>query len=259
MRSGHQTRRPGPNHHNITDHMASELLVIHRMMACVISLSRKSVSAPPPQLHVVFRIPPLQSGQKDYGLRARIATSAFRPYLDAANVDLKAFQNSTYKRYVGARLQPVLDSIKEMKRLGIWLEVTTLLIPGLNDGPAELRDATAFLAREVGRDTPWHISRFCPAWQMSDWPPTPIEALRRAREIGREEGLRHIYIGNIREEGAQDTVCPDCDRVLIRRHGFRAIANHVQDDHCPDCGAPVAGVGMNDRTRSGKQQQEPFP
>jgi pyruvate formate lyase activating enzyme len=179
--------------------------------------------------------------------------SQFRPYLDAANVDLKAFRDSTYKRYVGARLQPVLDSIKAMKRLGIWLEVTTLVIPGLNDSPGELHDAAAFVARELGPDTPWHISRFYPAWQMADRPPTPLATLRRARDIGREEGLRYVYVGNVPEEGGQDTICRGCDRVLIRRHGFGGIINHLQEDHCPDCGTPVAGVGMTETARRSKR------
>jgi pyruvate formate lyase activating enzyme len=171
--------------------------------------------------------------------------SAFQPYLNAASVDLKAFRDSTYKRYVGARLQPVLDNLKLMKRLGIWIEVTTLVIPRLNDSRAELHDAAGFVARELGPDTPWHISRFHPAWRMTDRPPTPLESLHRAHDIGREEGLRFIYIGNVPEEGGQDTICPQCGRALIHRDGFGELTNHVLEDHCPDCGTPVAGVGMN--------------
>ena len=181
---------------------------------------------------------------------------AFRPYLDAANVDLKAFRDSTYKRYVGARLQPVLDNLKAMKRLGIWLEVTTLVIPGLNDSPDELRDATAFVARELGPDTPWHISRFYPAWKMTDRPLTPLATLRRAREIARQEGLHYIYIGNVPEEVGQPTVCRVCGRVLIHRDGFGEITTDMRDDRCPDCGARVAGVGMNERAQSVTQQED---
>jgi pyruvate formate lyase activating enzyme len=101
----------------------------------------------------------------------------FHPYLDAANVDLKAFRKKTYNRYVGAGLGPVLDSMKTMKQLGVWLEVTTLVIPGLNDDPAELRDAAGFIAQELGPGTPWHLSRFFPTYQMTDRPPTPVETL----------------------------------------------------------------------------------
>ena len=167
----------------------------------------------------------------------------FHPYLDAANVDLKAFRDETYKRYVGARLQPVLNSLRVMKRLGIWLEVTTLVIPGINDDPAELRDATSFVVQELGVETPWHISRFFPAYEMTDVPPTPVSTLQRAREIGLEEGLKYVYVGNVPDDGNQDTICPACGRVVIRRHGF-AVTNHIRSGRCPDCGASIAGIGL---------------
>jgi pyruvate formate lyase activating enzyme len=167
----------------------------------------------------------------------------FQPYLDAANVDLKAFRDETYKKYVGARLQPVLDSLKWIKALGIWLEVTTLVIPGINDDSAELRDAAQFVAHELGADTPWHISRFFPAYEMTDVPPTPLEALNRAKEIGLGAGLHYVYVGNV--PGEANTVCHACGETLIRRSGHRILENHVQPGgHCPNCGTPVAGVGM---------------
>jgi pyruvate formate lyase activating enzyme len=167
----------------------------------------------------------------------------FDPYLDAANVDLKAFRDETYRRYVGARLQPVLDAMKVMKRLGIWLEVTTLVIPGVNDDPAELRDAASFVAQELGVETPWHISRFFPAYEMTDVPSTPVETLHRAREIGLEAGLRYVYVGNV--PGEANTACHECGKMLIRHSGYRILENHVQPDgRCPACGTPVAGVGM---------------
>lgn len=166
----------------------------------------------------------------------------FDPYLDAANVDLKAFRDETYRKYVGAHLQPVLDAMKAMKRLGIWLEVTTLVIPGINDDDGELKDAADFVATELGPDTPWHISRFFPAYKMTDVPPTPIETLQRAREIGLEAGLCYVYVGNVPDE--ENTTCHKCGRLLIRRVGFHVVENHVSDGRCPYCGAPVAGVGM---------------
>jgi pyruvate formate lyase activating enzyme len=168
----------------------------------------------------------------------------FRPYLDAANVDLKAFRDETYRRFVGARLQPVLDTLKTMKRLGIWLEVTTLVIPGINDDAEELQDAADFIAKELGPDTPWHISRFFPAYKMQDVPPTPLETLRGAYEIGMEAGLRYVYVGNVPGDG-EDTSCHRCGRLLIRRSGFSVIANNVRGGRCPYCGMPVAGVGMS--------------
>jgi pyruvate formate lyase activating enzyme len=166
----------------------------------------------------------------------------FHPYLDAANVDLKAFRNKTYNRYVGAGLEPVLDAMKAMKRLGIWLEVTTLVIPGLNDDPAELRDAAQFVAQELGPETPWHISRFFPTYKMTDRPPTPIETLQRAQEIGLAEGLRYVYLGNV--AGESNTSCHQCGQLLIRRSGYWIGENHLRDGRCPTCGAAVAGVGM---------------
>ncbi len=168
----------------------------------------------------------------------------FQPYLDAANVDLKAFRDETYRKYVGGRLQPALDSLRAMKRLGVWVEVTTLVIPGINDDPAELRDAAQFVAQELGVETPWHISRFFPTYQMTDAPPTPISTLLKAQEIGLEEGLRYIFVGNVR--GEANTVCHECDRTLVRRSGYWILENRVRPDGtCPDCGAPVAGVGMS--------------
>jgi pyruvate formate lyase activating enzyme len=165
------------------------------------------------------------------------------PYLDAANVDLKAFRDETYRQYVGARLQPVLDSLKTMHALGIWLEVTTLVIPHLNDDPDELRDAATFIVEELGPETPWHISRYHPTYQMTDRPATPPETLRRAQEIGKEVGLRHVYVGNL--PGESNTVCHECGERLIRRYGYQIMSNRISDDGtCPHCGTPVAGVGM---------------
>lgn len=167
---------------------------------------------------------------------------AYGPLLDGANVDLKAFSDTTYKRHVGARLQPVLDSMKWMKEHGIWLEVTTLVIPDLNDSPQELRDCASFIARELGVDTPWHISRFHPGFKMHDRSPTPAETLLKAGEIGREEGLHHIYVGNVYELSSQDTVCSSCGAVLLHRMGFQLVRNNLVDGCCPECGAETAGI-----------------
>jgi pyruvate formate lyase activating enzyme len=174
---------------------------------------------------------------------------AFEPYLDAANVDLKAFRDRTYRTHIRARLQPVLDSLKAIKRLGIWLEVTTLVIPGVNDDPSELRDLARFVADELGADTPWHLTRFFPAYEMTAVPETPMETLQRAREIGKAEGLDYVYAGNLPEGNGQDTWCPDCGRTLIRRSGFQVFENRVERGACPDCWAPVAGLGMSENGR----------
>jgi pyruvate formate lyase activating enzyme len=177
------------------------------------------------------------------GYMTKEMLETFHPYLDAANVDLKAFRNETYHHYVGAGLQPILDSMKRMKQMGFWLEVTTLLIPGLNDNPDELRDAARFIVQELGVDTPWHISRFFPAYRMTDRPPTPIRTLNKARDIGLEEGLRYVYMGNV--DGESNTICYHCGRLLIRRKGYWIAENHIRKGNCPACGTPVSGVWMN--------------
>jgi pyruvate formate lyase activating enzyme len=173
------------------------------------------------------------------------------PYLDAANVDLKAFRESTYRKYIGARLEPVLDNLKRMKQLGVWLEVTMLVIPGLNDDASELRDAATFISRELGPHTPWHISRFFPAHQFNDVPPTPLSTLHQTRQIGRDAGLRYVYLGNISADDQEDTVCHQCGRVLVRRPRAGAVENHVSSEgRCPDCRTAVAGVGMGSEPAS---------
>jgi pyruvate formate lyase activating enzyme len=163
-----------------------------------------------------------------------------QPYLDAANVDLKAFRDATYKRVCGARLEPVLATIRLMRELGVWVEVTTLVVPGLNDSDAELQEIAAFLAG-VDRDIPWHISRFHPDYNYTEAPPTPMATLEKASETGKAAGLRYVYIGNVLGQG-EDTVCAKCGRALIRRHGFFVKENRVTDGRCPDCGTPLAGV-----------------
>ena len=165
------------------------------------------------------------------------------PYLDAANVDLKAFRDETYRRQIGGTLQPVLDSLKKMKQQGTWVEVTTLVIPGMNDQAAELQDIARFIAQDLGPDTPWHVSRFFPMYMMTDAPPTPVETLKRAEDIGRAAGLRYVYVGNL--HGDTNTHCHRCSRLLVRRSGYRIAQNVVRGGSCPHCGTPVAGRGMS--------------
>lgn len=167
----------------------------------------------------------------------------FHPYLDAANVDLKAFRKRTYHRYVGAGFEAILENLTKMKQLGIWLEVTTLVIPGINDDPDELREAAQYIAQEVGVDTPWHLSRFFPHYQMRDRPPTPIRTLERAYEIGKEEGLWYVYMGNV--PGDSNTECHACGETLIRRHGYWVPENRIRDGKCPKCGASIPGVWVD--------------
>ena len=178
------------------------------------------------------------------GYMTREALDTIRPYLDAANVDLKAFRKDTYRKVMKAQLSAVLDSIKYMKELGMWVEVTTLIVPGMNDDPAEIKDIAKFLG-EVGRDIPWHISRFTPHYQMDDNPPTPIKTLEMAMDIGRKEGLRYVYVGNVPGSEAENTFCYQCGQKLIGRSGFFITSNKI--DHrgkCFNCQAKIDGVDM---------------
>ena len=168
----------------------------------------------------------------------------FAPYLDAANVDLKAFTDRFYRRICGGRLQPVLDSLRLMKELGIWVEVTTLVVTMLNDSEAELADIAAFIVQEMGPETPWHVSRFHPTYRMQDRPPTPLATLRRAREIGLEAGLRYVYTGNVPGDGGENTYCHQCGQPILQRYGFTITRKHVRDGKCDNCGTPVDGIGI---------------
>ena len=164
--------------------------------------------------------------------------------LDAANVDLKFFKPESYRRISRARLDPILAAIRLYRELGIWVEVTTLVIPGVNDSDEELRGIAEFL-RSVGPEVPWHVSQFYPAYKMTDRPPTPVTTLRRALEIGRAAGLRYVYEGNVPGEEGESTYCHRCKAVLIERHGFFLLQNRVANGGCPTCGAKVDGVGMS--------------
>ena len=131
-----------------------------------------------------------------------------------------------------------------MRERGIWVEVTTLLIPGANDAPAELAALARWIASELGPETPWHVSRFYPAFRMSDAARTPLGTVRRAVEIGRAAGLHFVYAGNVDDLAADDTGCAGCGRLLIRRRGFGVAASDLVHGACPDCGYRLAGVGL---------------
>lgn len=169
------------------------------------------------------------------------ALDSMSPYLAAANVDLKSFRDEFYKKQCGARLDPVLDSLKKMKDLGIWLEITTLLIPGLNDSAHELKEI-AFFIRELGPETPWHISRFHPQFKMLDVAPTSVSSLRRACAIGKEAGLHHVYSGNVPGDEGENTYCSNCQKLLIRRYGYRIIDHFLSGRQCSSCGQKLQGL-----------------
>lgn len=174
------------------------------------------------------------------GFMTTEALEVIAPYLDAANVDLKSFREDFYARVCHGRLMPVLESIRFMKKLGIWIEITTLVIPGSNDSDEELANIARFIA-EVDRDIPWHVSRFHPDYQMMGEASTPFEVLRRAQDAGKRAGLRYIYLGNVVGEPAE-TFCPGCANAVIRRRGFWLERNDLRDVQCPRCGTRIAGV-----------------
>jgi len=166
---------------------------------------------------------------------------AAAPYLDAANVDLKAFNDRFYSEQCGAHLDPVLKTLERMKKRGVWLEVTTLLIPGVNDDPKELRELAQFLV-SLGPETPWHVSRFHPTYRLTDIPSTPVRTLQDARKIGIEAGLWYVYTGNIPGDDGENTYCHRCGALLIARYGFSMQRRGIREGACSQCGAPMAGI-----------------
>lgn len=166
------------------------------------------------------------------------------PWIHAANIDLKAFSEDFYREQCGAKLRPVLDNLVRIMKLGWWLEVTTLVIPGLNDSEQELAELASFIRRELGPDVPWHVSRFHPQHKMLDRPPTPLAALETALAAGRKAGLRYVYVGNVPGHDSDDTHCPSCQAAVITRRGFTVTQNLVREGKCPQCGAHIAGVGL---------------
>jgi len=177
------------------------------------------------------------------GYMSRRMLEMLSPYLDAVNIDLKSLREEVYTHYIGGHLQPVLENLRQMRKMGIWVEVTTLIISGINDTSEELREIARFIVNELGEDTPWHLSRFFPAYKMNR-EITPLSSLERAREIGLELGLRYVYEGNIPDDEAVNTYCPNCQRLLIRRQGFSVIENLIHRSECPYCHFKIAGVGL---------------
>jgi len=176
------------------------------------------------------------------------------PVLHGINVDLKSFSDRHYRQICGAMLEPVLENIRLFHSLGIWVEVTTLIIPGLNDSENELRAIAEFLS-SVNRSIPWHVSRFHPTYRMLDRPPTPFETIQKARKIGILSGLHHVYTGNVDDPDGSNTTCPECGTILIRRRGFQVAGNRVSDGHCPDCGTTIAGAWQPRKPSGGSERK----
>lgn len=175
------------------------------------------------------------------GFMTEEAIRMAHPVLDAANIDLKSFSDEYYRKLCKGRLEPVLQSIELMKRLNIWIEVTTLVVPAQNDSEEEFRKIAAFLAG-VDKTIPWHISRFYPQYHMDDVEPTPMKTLSLAYTIGKQAGLRYVYLGNVGE--GNNTYCYNCNKLLIERRGFSIQKYTLQDGKCPGCQTPIDGIGL---------------
>ena len=169
------------------------------------------------------------------------ALNQLAPYLDAANVDLKAMSDDFYHDVCGASLQPVLDRIKQYYELGIWIEVTTLIIPGYNDNAEELKQIAEFIA-DIDKGIPWHVTAFYPTYKLNDAPPTPLSTLKLAYQIGKDEGLQYVYQGNVGH--GENTYCPSCGKLVVKREYFN-IGNKIENDKCPFCGEKIKGIGMS--------------
>ncbi|UCE99757.1 MAG: AmmeMemoRadiSam system radical SAM enzyme [Planctomycetota bacterium] len=179
------------------------------------------------------------------GYQTKEAIDFAGKWLDGINVDLKAFSEDYYKRLCKARLGPVLDTIRYIARqTNIWLEITTLLVPGENDSDEELKKLADFIVNEAGPDVPWHISRFHPQYKYLDSVSTPISSLERAEQIGKAAGLHYVYLGNVPGSKSESTFCYNCGRVLIERFGYHIAANHIKNSCCPDCGTKIAGFEL---------------
>jgi len=186
---------------------------------------------------------------KDKGLKNVFVSNGFMtpesadliiPYLDGDNIDLKG-DDKFYREICGGRQEPVLETIRRMKGSGVWVEVTTLIIPGLNDSDGTLRDIANFIA-SVDRAIPWHVTQFYPTYKLTDRGRTPVETLRKARKIGLDSGLKFVYEGNVPGEGGENTYCPSCGELLIERFGFSIHRNNLSDSHCPKCKTDIEGM-----------------
>jgi pyruvate formate lyase activating enzyme len=170
------------------------------------------------------------------------ARQEFFREMDAANVDLKAFSDEFYQRLCFARLQPVLDTLLYLRReTGVWLEVTTLLIPGENDGSDEIERASDWFAANLGPDVPWHFTAFHPDFKMLGTAETPAATLARARDIARAKGLRYVYTGNVYDRAGGSTWCPSCGALLIERQWYELGSYNLNRGRCQACGYAVAG------------------
>jgi pyruvate formate lyase activating enzyme len=162
--------------------------------------------------------------------------------IDAANIDLKAFSDSTYLKLTGGKLQPVLDSLKVYKDMGVWLEITNLIVPTWTDNQEDIRKMCKWLASNGFNNTPIHFSRFYPIYKLEQLPPTPVDVLNKAAQAAKEEGMLFVYTGNAPGSEISDTECPNCRNKLLIRQGYRIAGNNIKDGKCNKCGKPIEGI-----------------
>jgi len=170
------------------------------------------------------------------------AVETIAPYLDAINVDLKAFKDETYRRVMKARLAPVLECLEALVEAGIWVEVTTLIVPDMNDSPEELADIAGYIAGSLGRHVPWHVSRFHGDYKMDSLGATPLSSLELACRLGAEAGLKYVYCGNVHGRGGESTHCTACGEMVIERVGFTVGGMHMRNGACEKCGEQIDGI-----------------
>ena len=179
------------------------------------------------------------------GYMTREAVEFVRPWLDGINIDIKAFTEDFYENFCKAKLQPVLDTIKYISaNTNIWMEITTLLIPDENDSEEELKNIADFIVKETGPDTPWHVSRFHPMHKLNNKSTTSADKLDAAYNIGKQAGLKYVYVGNLPGARAESTFCHSCGQILIERVGYTIISNKIDDYRCPACGAEIKGFQL---------------
>jgi pyruvate formate lyase activating enzyme len=177
------------------------------------------------------------------GYMGEKAREEFYQHIDAANIDLKAFQETFYKKLCFAELAPILDTLEWLKReTSVWFEITTLLIPGQNDSVGEIRALSEWIMDKLGPDVPLHFSAFHPDFRMRDLPPTPVETLVQAREIAMASGIHHVYLGNVHHRDGDTTYCPSCRKALIVRDWYELLEWRLDRGHCSHCQAPIAGI-----------------
>ncbi len=188
---------------------------------------------------------------KEAGLKCILVSNGFmstecldrlKGLIHGANVDLKSFSDDFYKNLCDGRLKPVLKNLVHMKKMGWWIEVTTLLIPGKNDSHKELKELASFICNELGNDVPWHISRFHPDYKLLDSSITPLKSLEVAYEIGKNAGLNYVYLGNVPASPKENTYCPNCGEILIKRIGFDTEIVNLRGNKCIKCSNEIKGI-----------------